>query len=217
MLCQKLGGPKEPSPKRPTPAKAATSHVLQQPGAPLQREKARRPRRTLERVLTDERSASQRPPPSLSRSVTEPTLPQMKREKSDTSLSAIPLNRVAMHKRYSQREVDFNAASQATEAKLKQKARVDRELQSAIAAMKKPNPRMAVKELVEDAERRVAGSRSRSKLVIPFSIRGAANEQQNPRTLFAIPSLKDCKSWLPRASIGTITSLPVSLHIPKPI
>ena len=87
----------------------------------------------------------------------------MKREKSDTSLAAIPLNRVAMHKRYSQREVDLHAASQATEAKLKQKAKVEQELQSAIAALKKPNPRMAVKELVEDAEKRVAGARSRSK------------------------------------------------------
>ena len=68
-----------------------------------------------------------------------------------------------MHKRYSQREVDFCAASQATEAKLKQKTKVEQELQSAIAALKKPNPRMAVKELVEDAERRSIGSRSRSR------------------------------------------------------
>ena len=162
-LCQKLGGPKDPSPKRPTLVKAATAYAPPRPGAPSQREKGRRPRRTLERVMTDERSTFQRPLPSLSRSVTEPNLPQLKREKSDTSLSAIPLNRVAMHKRYSQREVDLYAASQATETKLKQKAKVEQELHSAIAALKKPNPRMAVKELVEDAEKRVAGARSRSK------------------------------------------------------
>jgi len=83
----------------------------------------------------------------------------MKREESDTSLSSIPLNRVAMHNRYSQREVDLNAA---TEVKLKRKAKVDQELRGAIAALKRPNPRMAVKELVEDAERRVATSCSRS-------------------------------------------------------
>jgi hypothetical protein len=87
----------------------------------------------------------------------------MKREVSDTSLSSIPLNRVAMHKRYSQREVDLHAASQATDAKLKKKAKIDQELQSAIAALKKPNARMAVKELVEDVEKRVAGPHPRSK------------------------------------------------------
>ncbi len=91
----------------------------------------------------------------------------MKREESDISLSSIPLNRVAIHKRYSQREVDLNAASRATEAKLKRKAKVDQELQGAIAALKRPNPRMAVKELVEDAERRTAESHSRSTPFLP--------------------------------------------------
>ena len=90
----------------------------------------------------------------------------MKHEVSDVSLSSIPLNRVAMHKRYSQREVDLHAASQVTDAKLKKKAKIDQELRSAIAALKKPNPRMAVKELVEDAEKRVAGSHSRSEALL---------------------------------------------------
>ena len=67
-----------------------------------------------------------------------------------------------MHKRYSQREVDLHTTSQANEAKLKKKSRVEQELRGAIAALKKPNPRMAVKELVEDAERRAAASHSRS-------------------------------------------------------
>lgn len=74
-----------------------------------------------------------------------------------------------MHKRYSQREVDLHAASQANESKLKQKAKVDQELQSAIAALKRPNPRMAVKELMEDAERRVARSHSRSRPILHFT------------------------------------------------
>lgn len=162
MLCEKLGGPKHSSPKRPPLAKGLTSFASIKPGSVVQREQPRQPRRTLERVLTDERSASHRPPPSLSRSATDSMLPRMKREESDLSLSSIPLNRVAMHKRYSQREVDLNAASQATEAKLRRKAKVDQELQGAIAALKRPNPRMAVKDLVEDAERRIARSRPRS-------------------------------------------------------
>lgn len=40
---------------------------------------------------------------------------------------------------------------------------MERELQGAIAALKRPNPRMAVKELVEDAEKRTAGSILRSR------------------------------------------------------
>ncbi|KAL2043524.1 hypothetical protein N7G274_003831 [Stereocaulon virgatum] len=157
LLCQKLGGLKQASPIRPTLMTLVSSQVPQKQGTAVPRVPARRPRRTLERVLTDERSASQKPPPSLPRSATDSVLPQMKREVSDTSLSSIPLNRVAMHKRYSQREVDLHATSQAMDAKLKKKAKIDQELQSAIAALKKPNPRMAVRELVEDAEKRVAG------------------------------------------------------------
>ena len=88
----------------------------------------------------------------------------MKRQVSDTCLWSIPLNKVAMSKRYNQREVDLRAASQATEAKMKKKASIEQELRGAIAALKKPNPRMAVKELVEATEKRAAGPHSRSKL-----------------------------------------------------
>lgn len=151
---------------RPPLAKAASSSQLNQKlGKAMQRPGARKPRPTLERVLTDEKAASQRRGPGLSRSNTDSALPGLKREVSDTSLTAISLNRVALHKtkRYTQREVDLKAASQAAEAKAKKKARVEQELQGAIAALKKPNPRLAVKELVEAAEQRTAGSHSRSK------------------------------------------------------
>lgn len=168
MLCEKLGGPKERSPKRPLLTRAHASSTLAKSGSLAQRSQPRKPRRTLERVLTDERSASQRPTPSLMRSATDSVLPRFKREESDTSLSSIPLNRVVMNKRYSQREVDLNAASQATEAKLKRKAKVEQELQGAINMLKRPNPRMAVKELVEDAEKRAAGPPSRSKNSLCF-------------------------------------------------
>lgn len=120
----------------------------------MQRQLLRKPRRTLERVLTEERSASRRG--SLSRSSTDPALPPLKREVSETLLSAIPANRAAISKRYSQREVDLQAASQLIEAKLNKKANIEQELQGAIQALKRPNPRMAVKELVEDAEKRAA-------------------------------------------------------------
>lgn len=130
----------------------------------------RQPHRTLERVLTeqrlrDQRSASRIPAPSLSRSTTEPVLPRMKREISEISVSSIPPYNVALTnaRRYCQREVDLGTVSQSNESKLKKKAQMEKELQGAIAALKRPNPRMAVKELVEDAETRAAGSSLRSK------------------------------------------------------
>lgn len=170
MLRQKLGGPKPPSPMRPPLVKAASSSQLaQNPGTTMQRSGVRKPRATLERVLTDEKSASQRRAPGLLRSKTDSTLLGLKRAASDTSLTAISLNRVALHKskRYSQREVELKSVSQAVEARLKKKASVEQELRGAIATMKRPNPRMAVKDLVEAAEQRVAGSHSRSKC--PFT------------------------------------------------
>lgn len=53
--------------------------------------------------------------------------------------------------------------SQAAEARLKKKASVEQELKGAIDALKRPNPRMVVKELVEAAEKRAAGPHARSK------------------------------------------------------
>lgn len=206
LLCQKLGGPKRPSPRRLPMAKSASSYASPKPGASAQREQIRRPQRTLEHVLTDERSTSQRPPPSLSRTATDPVLPRVKREVSDTSLSSIPLNRVAMHKRYSQREVDLHATSQANEAKLKKKSRVEQELRGAIAALKKPNPRMAVKELVEDAERRAAASHSRSTTRSAQVYLLHAKRLQSLRTWFAILSPRAPKLWLRQATIDTRTS-----------
>ena len=175
----------------------------------VQRPQNRKPRRTLERVLTEERSASQKPPPPLLRSATDSILPQFKREASDNSLSSIPLNRVAMQKRYSQLEVDLHEASQAMEVKLKKKAKIDHELQSAIAALKKPNPRMAVKELVEDAEKRVAGSRSRSNTFPRIECVSYTERQQNLSILCETLWLKVCRSLRPRARTDRlIHSLP---------
>ena len=205
LICKKLGGPKKTSPKRPPLTKSASSCATLKQDASLQRQQIRKPRRTLERVLTDERSASQKPPPALSRSATVPVLPQVKREVSDTSLSSIPLNRVAMHKRYSQREVDLHATSQAAEARLKKKAQVEQELQDAIATLKKPNPRMAVKEIVEGAERRSTASHSRSTAFLVQVYLFHTECPQNLRIRFAILSPKALKLWLRRATIDTKT------------
>ncbi|KAI4229707.1 MAG: hypothetical protein L6R36_000623 [Xanthoria steineri] len=154
-LCKKLGGPSSHSPARPAPKPP-------KPGAAVKRTQPRQPRRTLERVLTDNKM-SQKPPPRLSRSATDSVVPSLKREPSGIPLSKVPMAKPDLHlsKRYSQREVDLTAVSQAKEAKMKKKAELEQELQGAIAALKRPNPRMAVKELVESAERRASGAKSR--------------------------------------------------------
>ncbi|MCJ1400190.1 hypothetical protein MMC11_003394 [Xylographa trunciseda] len=163
-ICQKLGGPLITSPARiPLHRASASSRDIPKPGANVQgaNPKSRRP---LQRVLTDDKFARRKCHPTLARSATDPALPGIKRELSDLALSTIPTSRPSLQhsKRYSQREVDLTAVSQATEAKLQRKAAIEQELQGAIAALKRPNPRMAVKELVDSAERRVAGvSKSR--------------------------------------------------------
>ena len=165
VICKKLGGPLPLSPSRPALRKATSSlSRLQRPGTAVKRPQPREAKSTLERVLTDERT-SRRPTPTLSRSATDSFLPNLKREPSDLPLANVPLNRSTFHKsnRYSQREVELNTVAQAAETKAKKKAKVEQELHGAIAALKRPNPRMAVKELVEAAEQRAAGAKSRSK------------------------------------------------------
>ncbi|MCJ1461553.1 hypothetical protein MMC07_000150 [Pseudocyphellaria aurata] len=201
VLCLKLGGPKPVSPARPMLRKAATSSQgIPNPGTAIHRQQMRRPRRTLERVLTEERLAS-RNPPSLSRSATDSALPRLKREVSEASMSSIPTSNVSISnsRRYSQREVDLSSISQAMEAKLKKKDSVEQELKGAIAALKKPNPRMAVKELVDAADRR-AGLPNWRKAQNPLCNLSAQGVQ-----VMATPRVKK-----KRDAFGDPSSLPYS-------
>ncbi|KAL8910786.1 MAG: hypothetical protein Q9171_003965 [Xanthocarpia ochracea] len=162
-LCKKLGGPLSRSPARPALKRVGSSSLKpSKPGAAMKRLQPRQARRTLERVLTDDRT-SQKPTPQLFRSATDSAVPSLKREPSEMSLSNVPVARPTLHqsKRYSQREVDLTAVSQAREAKMKKKAELEQELQGVIATLKRPNPRMAVKEFVESAERRAIGAKTR--------------------------------------------------------
>ena len=171
---QRLGGVELPSPVRPPmPKSASTSQGVLRPGTVIDRNVASKSRKILEHDSAFKKPFSRRQqPPSLLRSATAPALPGLKRESSEVSLSDIPLKRpsVEKSKRYSQREVDLSAISNATEAKLRRKASVEEELRGAIATLKKPNRTLAVKELIESFEQRVpgTGTSSRSKLSIPL-------------------------------------------------
>lgn len=171
-LCKKLGGPLPHSPERPAIKRTASASVKPpRPGAAVERPPPRQPKRTLERVLTDDKTI-QRRTPTLSRSATDSVLPNMKREPSEKSLNGVPLNRSAFNKsqRFNQREVDLATVSQAAEARMKKKANVEQELQGAIAALKRPNPRMAVREYVEAGERRAAGAKSKSMRLVLMAV-----------------------------------------------
>ncbi|KAI9844426.1 MAG: hypothetical protein M1837_005627 [Sclerophora amabilis] len=176
-LHQKLGG--HASPTGPVPLKSSTSsRIPQRPGEITKRTMPRKPRKTLERVLTEERkerASSQRPsiPPSLTRSVTAPAVPGIKRENSEISLSAVPerssqgkvANRTGIQnsRRFGQREVDLSAAAKANDALIKRKATVAEDLKNAITALKKPNRGLAVKELVEFSEKRALSNHAISR------------------------------------------------------
>ena len=170
-VCKQLGGTLEPSPPRPLLHKMiTTSRIGPKGGTSIQRSQNRKPRQTIERVLTDNKIVSQHRPPSLARSATDSALPKLKRELNEAPLSAIPPTKRMLLQ--SRREVDLTAIFQATEAKRKRKEAIDEELQSAIAALKKPNPRLAVKDLVESAERRTGriDAKSRSKSTLASSL-----------------------------------------------
>lgn len=58
------------------------------------------------------------------------------------------------NKAFNQREVDLSAITKHNEAKLKKKVNVEKELQDAIATLKKPNRGMAVKPVADETDAR---------------------------------------------------------------
>lgn len=184
---RKLGGPVVVSPPKPRLHKAAsTSNVLSRPGAATKRAVPAKPRRSLQRVLTDERdrrSVSHGPgrPISLMRSATAPIIPGLKREASEApSLGSIPsadaqsvqANRsgVLNSKKFSRREIDMSTLAPKVTARRKAQVNIEAELKEAISALKKPNRELAGKVLAETAEKRSAlAPHSRSKFGQTFA------------------------------------------------
>ena len=171
------------SPPKPRLSKSASfSSAPSRPGAATKRPVPAKTRRSLQRVLTDDRerrSISRGPNTSraisLMRSATMPVVPGLKSEASEApSLSSIPFvdsqsleaNRggVLNSKRFSRREVDLSSLAPEPSSKAKKQANIEAELKDAISALKKPNRELAGKALVETAEKRSAlASHSRSR------------------------------------------------------
>jgi DNA replication regulator SLD3 len=156
---------------------ASMSAFTSRPRAVTKRPGTTNSRRTLQRVLTDERQAlaGSRGPSgaiSLMRSATAPIVPGLKREASETpSLSSIPLNDsqnffasragVQKSKRFSQREVDLGAFKGIADPK--PKISIEAELKDAISALKRPNRQLAGQSIVEMAEKRVIAASLNSR------------------------------------------------------
>ncbi|APA14620.1 hypothetical protein sscle_13g093900 [Sclerotinia sclerotiorum 1980 UF-70] len=172
---RKLGGPITKSASKPRiPKSASFSNTPTRPGAVTKRPVPAKQRKSLQRVLTDDRerrsmSIGSNRAISLMRSATDPTVPGLKREASEApSLSSIPFaefkplhaNRggVLNSKRFSQREIDMSTLVPDANSKAKKQAAIDAELKDAISAVKKPNRELAGKSLVETAERRSASA-----------------------------------------------------------
>lgn len=150
------------------------------PGAPAKRATASRrdSDRTLERALSVERSrrSVSRGPAgaiALMRSASNPVIPGLKREASEPSLMGLA-SRTESGGSLKERPASIFSRSAssagAEDRKAKQKAQVEAELKDAISALKKPNRTLAVKELVEAAEKRASAGQLRSTSLLPLPL-----------------------------------------------
>ncbi|EHL02415.1 hypothetical protein M7I_1490 [Glarea lozoyensis 74030] len=146
------------------------SGALSRPGAATKRPVPSKPRRSLQRVLTDERE----------------------RRMAESQFGDSGRGQVAKSKQLARREVDLGSFNAATNAKAAKQAKIDAELKDAISALKKPNRELAGKALVETAERRstsASHSRKSKKPVrnplfqgIQISATPKTNRNANPGT-----------------------------------
>ncbi|KAF1840972.1 uncharacterized protein K460DRAFT_295513 [Cucurbitaria berberidis CBS 394.84] len=171
MVNKKLGGPSHTSPPKRKAMKPPTAS--RKSGEPKEPE-AKKSRRSLGRVATDTTGKTvERVTPSLSRSATDSALLNgVKREGSEVPLSAIPFHRspskgarqsMSQMRHLQGRQIDFTRPSAAASAKMKQKQRVEEDLQEAILALKKPNRGLAAGGYIADVEKRTLGLTSKSR------------------------------------------------------
>ncbi|KAK8250270.1 DNA replication regulator SLD3-domain-containing protein, partial [Phyllosticta capitalensis] len=163
---KRLGGPSASPSKAP-----GSSSSRSKPGEATTRNppSVQRSRKPLQRVATENATKPASRAPSLSRSATDSALtaggPSFKRESSEVSLSSIPFMKPAppassrnsslsQFQRFAKREIDLQEMSAATEAKIRKKERIARELKEAISTLSKPNRASAVKEYADSTDPR---------------------------------------------------------------
>ncbi|KAI9735188.1 MAG: hypothetical protein M1834_001778 [Cirrosporium novae-zelandiae] len=202
-----------PKPKRPHLHRSATTAgIVARPGEPVTRHhRAAQQKRTLQRVLTDEKYALRQRSTSLARTTSDVTA-LMKRESSEIPLSSVASFsrggiQTAAKRHHNNREVDLTAVSQAVEAKLKRRAAVESqktELENAINALKKPHRALVAKEFADTVEKR-AGAPSHTS-------RKSKNPVRNPLGLgvevMATPSGQNRKRDVLSSAVREMTPTP---------
>ncbi|KAJ5777323.1 DNA replication regulator Sld3 [Penicillium odoratum] len=142
------------------------------PGAEVKRQAPpQNTRRSLQRVLTDEKAAaaSQNRHPSLHRSSTAPSKQETSRDSMEPLLPTVLSGNVRggiQVKRVENREVDLNAVARQHESKLRKvQMLVDqkKELDAAIHALRKPNREMVANDIIEDATKRASSGGGSSR------------------------------------------------------
>ncbi|KAK7535859.1 DNA replication regulator SLD3-domain-containing protein [Phyllosticta citribraziliensis] len=181
---KRLGGPSA------SPSKATTSSSSRsKPGEATTRtdpRSAQRRRKPLQRVATENATRPPSRAPSLSRSATDSAIagPVFKRESSEVSLSSIPLksapppssrNSLSQFQRFAKREIDLQEMSAATEAKIKKKERIARELKEAISTLSKPNRASAVKEYADSTDRKMLAGSTRPGLTKKSAVKSTTS------------------------------------------
>ncbi|KAF1837214.1 hypothetical protein BDW02DRAFT_566267 [Decorospora gaudefroyi] len=171
MVNKKLGGPTHNVPSK---RKAMKPPLTSRKSGESKEPEVKKSRRSLARVATDNTGkTTERVKPSLSRSATDSALLDgIKREGSEVPLSAIPFKRspsksarqsMSQIRHLQGRQIDLAQPSAAAAAKLKQKQRVEEDLQEAILALKKPNRGLAAGGYVADIEQRGLGLPHKSR------------------------------------------------------
>lgn len=173
LITRKFGvsGGISPAAKR---TQSSSKSRRQEPGSDVKREPpVQKPRRSLQRVLTDEKAAASLPRhPSLSRSKTAPTQHDTKRDSLEPMLPTVMGGSVRggiQVKRVENREIDLNAAARQHESKLRKVqmlAEQKKELDNAIQTLRKPNREVVARDIAEDASKRMStggGSSRKSK------------------------------------------------------
>ncbi|CAG8019371.1 unnamed protein product [Penicillium nalgiovense] len=180
LITRKFGVSGGISPAAKRTQSSSKSHRVE-PGAEVKRQQPEpKPRRTLQRVLTDDKAAaSQARHPGLTRSNTAPSHHNAKRDIEPllpTLLSGSVRGGIQKAKRTENREVDLNAVARQHEAKLRKVqmlANQKKELDAAIHALRKPNRELVSKDLADDASKRVmsgggSSRKSRNPVRNPF-------------------------------------------------
>jgi DNA replication regulator SLD3 len=157
-ISRKLGGPNM-SLIKPVPSLGTTPLSRTKPGEAIDSSRRSIPRRTLERVLSEEQSSRQQSPPVLMRSSTMPSTGQRSRESTEPPQRPCSRGTLQRSHSFSNREVDLVASNEAQETKRKKLvnlAKQKEELSAAIQALRKPNRNLVGKEIMAEVEKRSA-------------------------------------------------------------